>query len=222
MSAHATHEAELAELLGDGGDPLARLGASPLAGCPECRAWLERHATLARDLEALGLDEREERTRDGKAPRLAPGPAEAALRARIVADTRPPASAVRRGLLAVAAVLVATGLLWWTVGRQDAPAPWLGGEPELVHPVGVVDAFVPFTWRGGEVGPSTWYQVVVTPPGSPRSFESGPLHEPRWEPDPQDVARWGDEIDWRLEVYRGTGAGDLAASVPGSARLSSR
>lgn len=220
MSGHETHEARLAELLAADGDALARLAASPQADCPRCRAWLERHAALARDLEALGREERDDRARDTAAPRGTPGAAEAALRARILADTRPRASAARRGWLAAAVALATTALLWWTAARRTAPVPWLGDDPELVHPLEEVEAFTPFTWRGGEVGPSVWYQVVVTPSGSRETFESGPLHEPRWDPDPQDVQRWGDAIEWRLEVYRGTGAGDLAASVPGSARLS--
>ena len=221
MSSHADHEARLAELLDSEPDVLRRFQASELADCEECRRIAHRHRELVDEFAALGELERDSlaRAREVDVPG---GRAEAVLREVIERDTAGlrPASGARQLLrfAAVVLALVTLAALGWhgSFGFDPAPASepddgaLLGERDALVSPRGRVDAFPPFRWNvelpeGGH--------FIVRVEGEGLELESPWLYGSEWSP--AEPVEWPSKIRWTLEVYRASGAGDLAASYLG-------
>jgi len=213
MSAHGEHLARLEEVLYAGdGDARERFEASGLAACAQCRAALEEHAVLAGDLAALSADERAG-LRAAEALEAEPARAEEAFRAHVLADLGqdPSDHTGRRGLLvailAAAAVLVVMAFDLFRPSSDEDGDRVLGDPALLVHPVGTVDAFAPFRWEV-ELPANGWFVLHVS--GEDLELESPRLYGKEWTPPEGPV--WPQKIRWTLEVYRGTGQGDLIES----------
>jgi hypothetical protein len=223
------HAALLEEWLTGAQDPRTGFDSSELAGCDECRSEVEAHLALLDDLERLGRLEREGMAAAAELD-VEPGRAEAVLRAHIEgtaarSTTRGPARrTLRWGWLAAAALVLVAGLrLVLGPGADDGARDnrggvLLGGDAELTHPRGAVDAFAPFAWEV-ERPPGGYFLVRVTAldeTGGARFEERSPrLEEPTWSP---DTTGWPDEIRWTLEVYRGTGFGTVLGAYEATAR----
>jgi len=247
MSAHdVTHDELLAEIVTADGDSREAFERSELASCVACRATFEEQLELCGQLDALGVAERAALQDAFRGPAPAAGRAEAALRARILQDTarapastageraprgsRTPASARRpwawAGLAAAAALVVLFLQLQGgdpPAGPPSGPSPdvILGETFEVLGPVGEVDLFDTFRWRG-ELPPGGWYQVVLYARTADGGFEeraeSDRLSAPSWTPAAAVLADLPREIRWTVQVYRGSGQGDLVDSVSTRAR----
>jgi len=225
---HDTHDEALSAFLAEAPDEATALRtafeSSPWAGCASCRERIEEHLTLARRLDALGHQEREERVAQPVTP-TAPGRAEAALRERLMGreQTLPPRAPSRRPPSWAWLAALAAGLLvfvWLRSGeRRVDPGPVLGTGLVLEHPVGEVESLTPFTWQGEDPG-AGWYRIQVWPEGGTPPLDSGPLHTTSWSPSPEALQGCS-RIRWRVELYGGAGDGDLLDAKDEWAQLSS-
>lgn len=228
MSGHPRkHGRILAELLTSPSDLPAALEGTALRSCATCQEIVREQVELARSLEALGRSERDDIRGALQASAPAPGPSEAGLSAHISAARLRRVAATRWRWVALAAAAAVVLVLWTKrpdPSRNDGPS--LGTALELLHPRDEVGSFAPFRWRG-ERPVAGWYRVIVSPigrDGAPGQAptDSGPLRAESWNPDPAVMERWGERIQWRLELYLGAGEGDQADSVGAWAWLSSR
>lgn len=233
------HEERFELLLAEAEVPERALEGNELEECAACRGLLEEHLELVASLERAGRAERSDlraaarnQPSAGEQGRTA-GRAEEALREQLELSA-PPSSPFSLRWVAAAAVLalgLGTALLLardgvGTPSGTGAPEDtWLGVRPELLAPKGDVEAYDEFSWRA-ELPDNGWFRVVVhnavhNGEGDGALVARSPrLEEPHWNPAPEERSRWPDRIRWRLEVYRGTGAGDLVDSAVGFAARS--
>jgi len=234
-----SHESLLHEVVTGDLSPADRRVARMLAECSDCRARFEELRALSSLLDEAAREERATlASLDWKsdAPgteRIAPfvrSKVEEQRRAR--ADARPPhpgISGPRLGwrVLAAAAGVLAVG---WVVRlllfpeRERQSSVLLGQRAESrLHPSGRVASFERFTWDL-DLPLHGWYSIrVETPPGKDSVVLAEPpqlLREPRWNPSPAELARWPDEIYWRVDVFDSTGTRVHGDGT--SAQLSSR
>ena len=207
MNDDARHEEELADLLG------TESGRERLEG-----SELASMQALVDDLTDLRGQERDDLAAAAGSTVTA-GRAEAALLAH-ASGTPSVAPRPRRLAPLLAAAAAAALLFLWAPWRSEEPPPRdeganpdavLGTEEALLHPMGRVSSFPPFRWSVSRPQDG-WFVVVI----EDLDIESPRLTETSWTPE-ADVA-WPDEIEWRLEVYRGTGANDLVKSFLGWAQ----
>jgi hypothetical protein len=228
MRAHSGEgHAEMLAGLRAGADARVTLAGSPLAGCPACAELLALEGQLAQ----LGEAERGAVSAAGADAPPEEGPAERALRARILADV-PAAPGTRRGRRSAVVVLVglaaAAVLALLAFRHDDAPIdPRLGDDLECLHPVGPVRAFDEFRWTA--VDGAAWYEVEVRPDGEPSPGQeraavtrSGRVSGTAWKPPTEDIERWGDRISWTVNAHAGTGAYDVIDTDMEFAERSSR
>lgn len=217
MTEHSEeHETLLPEILA-AGDPREAFEGSELAGCDTCRRELEELLAVVTHLGATG-DEVRSTIEDAAALEDGEGEtrAEAELRAHLRrARAERGTRRWRRTALALAAAAAVLLLVWIVVpdgsSRNGSPenGPTLGsGAWEAALPVGEVDAFERFAWRGHEL-PGGWYDLTILatePDGRTRTLvEQENLTETEWTPADEESREWPDRIRWRVYVYDSSG-----------------
>ncbi len=217
MTEHSEeHETLLPEILA-AGDPREAFEGSELAGCEACRRELEELLDVVSHLDATG-DEVRATIEDAAA--LEDGEvgtrAEAELRAHLRRARAERGARRWRGTAFTLAAAAAVLLLVWIVvpggsSRNGPPenGPTLGsGDWEAVRPVGEVDAFESFAWRGSEL-PGSWYDLTILatePDGRTRTLAGHKnLTETEWTPADEEWREWPDRIRWRVYVYNSSG-----------------
>ena len=231
MSSHAQHEASLRELLAADPEGVRGFESSALSACADCRRSVEQHLGLLRELGELA---REEGAALEQAARLelAPGRAEAALEAHILAGLAPAARAhgpARRRLsrlrlsrlrlsrlrlsrlrlsrvglagLLAAAALLLVAALFWRPASAPHEAQTLGPDSGWLHPVGRVDGYTPFRWS---VPLPEGGHFVLHLEGPDFEYESEWLYTQEFTP--EETLDWPSELRLDLRVYRASGSG---------------
>lgn len=119
--------------------------------------------------------------------------------------------------LAAAAVLVAfAGGAAYLALRDRAPVPptMMSGDEVLpTSPIGDVESFGVFEWTG-PTRPGSWYEVVVLDErGEIEITRSERVRTNRWEPKPDETARFPAVIRWKVIPGAGTTPSGASASV---------
>lgn len=129
---------------------------------------------------------------------------------------RPSAGPRARWWLPLVALAASVLLLWrpWTgstPGPVPDPGPLLGGELRLLQPVGAVDEFDEFRWEYDLEG-TQYFRVEVIDPEDPfgEPLASEEPTEPLWRPDADEIERWPDALEWRVDVMETGAAVDSA------------
>lgn len=208
----ARHERWIARRFGAEEGSLTDAERAAIEACSTCGPRIAELESLERGLAQAGAREREDLAR---ARTFANPPSVARAEAIARAELRAPKQATpARWWLAAACVLVIGGAVSWIALRRDA-APYAPdvtlGDAERVDglaPLGRVDAFGRFAWRGA-VPSGGRFELHVHD-----AARSGPLDEPleiattqREEHTfaPSETARWPAAIRWKVRVFDASG-----------------
>lgn len=189
--------------------------------CDECGDALTRLVALDARLVSIAKEQRADLAR----ARVQAGAAdeaplrrslEAALAARTGALIEGPGSRRWIGWAAAAGLLL--GGAWLGRGflpdRSTAPVPsevLLGGEIELLEPVGKHGSYDAFRWKG-ELPPLGWFHVTVRVLDGDKgtgSLLEVDVYEPQWIPTPEQKRLFPATILWEVQAFdvAGTPAG---------------
>jgi hypothetical protein len=226
MAHNDRHEELLEQLLTEARDPRGGLASSEFAGCAECAQIVEEWMSTESELVRTAQNVREALTAARGEEPSDGGVVERVLGTRLAEANTPrrgPWRLLAGGLSAAAALILA---VLWIGGSDPGPEPNgngpLGsGRWELVEPIGEVEAYTRFSWKGPEL-PGGWFELSVLGP-EPESHsikESGEIEALFWVPLPDETATWPETIRWELRVFNASGIEDDRLS--GEASRSSR
>ncbi|MGE3165607.1 MAG: hypothetical protein AB7O52_11920 [Planctomycetota bacterium] len=228
------HEQRLFEIVTGDLAPDAPLAAELLASCNECRVRLAALQSVVTGLDAAAAEERSilrevtagevsladlhavgtvlRQAASGESPHSL----ERAARRDSVGSRIRSGGAKRsarrpwRRSLGFAAMLVLAGA-WIAIKFDRKPSDVERDFPlgfnafELLTPLGAVDRYGTFEWRG-RLPPQGWFVVTVSARDDMRDLAtSGPITDTSWTLPESETLAWPDQIHWSLTVYDSSG-----------------
>lgn len=107
------------------------------------------------------------------------------------------------GLVALAAAVLLVFTLWKVTGTNERETPIFLEESDArcLHPVGEVDEFAEFRWRGELVGDESYTLVIWSGESVEPVMRFDRLREARFELNEQQRAQLQRKIQWQVQKY---------------------